>query len=72
MTAWEAFAVQKQKAPEEVPVVISDIQIFQAVQGEIDTPVTLSVLLDRSNRFQVCYPCLTAFPCLTISSFLSP
>lgn len=59
VTAWEAFAMQKQKAPEEVAVVMSDIQIYQAVQAEIDTPVTLSVLLDRSNRFQVCCSCST-------------
>lgn len=45
--------MQKQKPPEEVPVAFDDVQIYQAIQAEIDTPVTLSVLLDRSNRFQV-------------------
>ena len=32
----------------------TDVSIHQAVQADPDSSVTLSVLLDRSNRFQVC------------------
>jgi hypothetical protein len=45
--------MQKQVRKEDLPVVFEDVQIFQAVQADADVPVTLSVLLDRSNRFQV-------------------
>jgi hypothetical protein len=45
--------MQKQVPKEELPVVFEDVQILQAVQADADVPVTLSVLLDRSNRFQV-------------------
>jgi hypothetical protein len=53
VTAWEALAMQKKVPKEGLPVIFEDVQIFQAVQGDVAVPVTLSVLLDRSNRFQV-------------------
>lgn len=37
----------------ELPVTWSDVSIYQAVQAEAQDNVTLSVLLDRSDRFQV-------------------
>lgn len=53
VTAWEALAMQKQVPKEALPVIFEDVEIFQAVQADVDVPVILSVLLDRSNRFQV-------------------
>ncbi len=52
MTAWEALAAQMGKLPAEVPVEWQDVSIQQAVQADADSSVTLSVLLDRSSRFQ--------------------
>ena len=52
MTAWEAFAAQMGKPMAEVPVEWQDVSIQQAVQVDADSTVTLSVLLDRSSRFQ--------------------
>ena len=56
VTAWEALAAQAGKPTTELPVEWSDVKVFQAVQAESDTSVTLSVLLDRSHRFQVSLP----------------
>ena len=39
---------------EELPVSFEDVSIVQAVQAQPGEAVTLSVLLDRSHRFQVC------------------
>ena len=53
MTAWEALATQRETTMEELPVVFEDVSIVQAVQANPGDAVTLSVLLDRSHRFQV-------------------
>lgn len=53
MTAWEAVAARLDKPLSEVPVRWSDVSIYQAVQAGPNDNVTLSVLLDRSDRFQV-------------------
>ena len=37
----------------DMPVTWSEVSIHQAVQAEAQDKVTLSVLLDRSDRFQV-------------------
>ena len=55
MTAWEALATQAGKTMADLPVTWSDVSIYQAVQAEAQDNVTLSVLLDRSDRFQVPY-----------------
>lgn len=54
MTAWEALASEKKTTRNELPVVFEDVQIHQAVQGEVQTPVILQVSIDRSDRFQAC------------------
>ena len=53
VTAWEALAAQRETTMEELPVVFEDVSIVQAVQANPGDQVTLSVLLDRSHRFQV-------------------
>lgn len=53
VTAWEALATQLGKPMAEVPVEWNDVSIQQAVQADEGSSVTLSVLLDRSHRFQV-------------------
>lgn len=53
VTAWEALAAQHEKTMAELPVVFEDVSIVQAVQTQPGDNVTLSVLLDRSHRFQV-------------------
>lgn len=53
VTAWEALAAQHEKTMAELPVVFEDVSIVQAVQAQPGDNVTLSVLLDRSHRFQV-------------------
>ncbi len=53
VTAWEALATQHEKTMAELPVVFEDVSIVQAVQAQPGENVTLSVLLDRSHRFQV-------------------
>jgi hypothetical protein len=55
VTAWEALAAQKQTTKKELPVVFEDVKVHQAIQADVQTPVTLHVSLDHSNRFQVCY-----------------
>lgn len=55
VTAWDALATQMGKPMSEVAVTWSDVTIYQAVQADSDSKITLSVLLDRSNRFQVCF-----------------
>ena len=52
VTAWEALATQRETTMEELPVVFEDVSIVQAVQAQPGEAVTLSVLLDRSHRFQ--------------------
>ena len=52
VTAWEALASQRGKKMGDCPVTWSDVSIYQAVQAEAQDSVTLSVLLDRSDRFQ--------------------
>ena len=52
VTAWEALASQAGKNMADLPVTWSDVSIYQAVQAEAQDSVTLSVLLDRSDRFQ--------------------
>ena len=52
VTAWEALASQAGKTMADLPVTWSDVSIYQAVQAEAQDSVTLSVLLDRSDRFQ--------------------
>ena len=54
VTAWEALASQQETTIEELPVSFEDVSIVQAVQAQPGEAVTLSVLLDRSHRFQVC------------------
>ena len=54
VTAWEALATQQEKTMDELPVTFEDVSIVQAVQAQPGENVTLSVLLDRSHRFQVC------------------
>ena len=54
VTAWEALASQQETTMEELPVSFDDVSIVQAVQAQPGEAVTLSVLLDRSHRFQVC------------------
>ena len=54
VTAWEALAAQQETTMEELPVSFEDVSIVQAVQAQPGEAVTLSVLLDRSHRFQVC------------------
>lgn len=54
VTAWEALAAQQETTMEEMPVIFEDVSIVQAVQAQPGENVTLSVLLDRSHRFQVC------------------
>lgn len=54
LSAWEALAVHKQKPTKDLPVVFEDVQIYQAVQADVQVPVTFKVSLDHSNRFQVC------------------
>ena len=56
VTAWDALATQMGKPMSEVAVTWSDVSIYQAVQADSDSKITLSVLLDRSNRFQVSPP----------------
>ena len=53
VTAWEALAAQQETTMEEMPVIFEDVSIVQAVQAQPGENVTLSVLLDRSHRFQV-------------------
>ena len=53
MTAWEALASQQETTMEELPVSFEDVSIVQAVQAQPGEAITLSVLLDRSHRFQV-------------------
>ncbi|CAK0786732.1 hypothetical protein CVIRNUC_009946 [Coccomyxa viridis] len=53
VTAWEALASQQETTMEELPVSFDDVSIVQAVQAQPGEAVTLSVLLDRSHRFQV-------------------
>jgi fatty acid synthase len=53
VTAWEALAAQQETTMEELPVIFEDVSIVQAVQAQPGENVTLSVLLDRSHRFQV-------------------
>ena len=53
MTAWEALATQRETTMAELPVVFEDVSIVQAVQAAPGEAITLSVLLDRSHRFQV-------------------
>lgn len=53
MTAWDALATQMGKPMDEVAVEWSDVSVHQAVHADPDSTVTLSVLLDRSHRFQV-------------------
>ena len=55
VTAWEALAAQQETTMEELPVSFEDVSIVQAVQAQPGEAVTLSVLLDRSHRFQVCF-----------------
>ena len=52
VTAWEALASQAGKSMADLPVTWSDVSIYQAVQAEAQDSVILSVLLDRSDRFQ--------------------
>ena len=54
VTAWEALAAQQETTMEDLPVSFEDVSIVQAVQAQPGEAVTLSVLLDRSHRFQVC------------------
>jgi fatty acid synthase len=54
VTAWEALAAQQETTMDEMPVIFEDVSIVQAVQAQPGENVTLSVLLDRSHRFQVC------------------
>lgn len=49
VAAWEALATHEKT----MPVVFEDVSIVQAVQAQPGENVTLSVLLDRSHRFQV-------------------
>ncbi|EIE22203.1 ketoacyl-synt-domain-containing protein [Coccomyxa subellipsoidea C-169] len=53
VAAWEALATQQEKAMAELPVAFEDVCILQAVQAQPGDNITLSVLLDRSHRFQV-------------------
>jgi fatty acid synthase len=53
VTAWEALAAQQETTMEELAVTFEDVSIVQAVQAQPGESVTLSVLLDRSHRFQV-------------------
>lgn len=53
VTAWEALAMQKHMNRKDVPVTFDDVQLFQAVQAEIDIPLTLEVILMQDHRFQV-------------------
>ena len=55
-TAWEALAVREDVPLAKLPVVFEDVSIKQAVQAEAGDNVTLKVLLDHSNRFQVRAP----------------
>lgn len=55
VTAWEALATQQEKTMDELPVSFEDVSIVQAVQAQPGENVTLSVLLDRSHRFQVTF-----------------
>lgn len=55
VTAWEALASQAGKSMADLPVTWSNVSIYQAVQAEAQDSVTLSVLLDRSDRFQVSF-----------------
>jgi fatty acid synthase len=54
VTAWEALAAQREKKMHELPVVFEDVRILQAVPAAPGASVALSVLLDASQRFQVC------------------
>ena len=54
VTAWEALASQQETTMEELPVSFEDVSIVQAVQAQPGESISLSVLLDRSHRFQVC------------------
>lgn len=62
MTAWEAFAAHHKAKMCELPVLFEDVSIVQAVPvapgGAVTLSVTLSVLVDRSHRFEARPPSL--------------
>ena len=51
--AWEALAAQADVPVLALRVAFEDVSIVQAVQAEPGQDISLSVLLDRSGRFQV-------------------
>ena len=55
--AWEAFALWEKKDYWEVPVEFLDVLVHMPVQAERGKTVSIGVVFNYSNHFEVCHAC---------------